>query len=103
MFLNFSGGFSNYINHHPEEFNAKGSGIITGLEYERILTGNFGISLMVNYGFGQFKNVNYPGISVKNQHYSITEFLIGITYHFIPGKRLPIKKEKLRHLDEPKI
>lgn len=100
LYLNFEGGFSNYINMHPNEYHAKGTGLLTGLGYERRLAGNVGISLMINHGSGQFNDVNYPGISVKNQHYNITEFLIGITYHFIPKKHLQFKKEKLRSLEE---
>lgn len=100
IYLSFAGGFSNYINMHPDEYRANGSGILAGLGYEKGLAWNIGISLMINYGFGSFNDVIYPGISVKNQHYDVTEFLIGITYHIIPKKQL-YRKEKLRHLDEP--
>jgi hypothetical protein len=103
FFINFAGGISGYINHHMDEYNAKGSGIITGVGYERKLAGNVGISLMINYGFGQFNDVNYPGISVKNQHYDVTEFLIGFTYHFVPKNHLPYQKEKIRSLEEPEL
>jgi hypothetical protein len=100
LFLNFAGGISEYINNHPGEYDANGSGFLTGIGYERSVTRNFGISLMINYGFGQFNDVNYPGVSVKNQHYDATEFLIGFTYHIIPKKQL-YKKEKLRRLEVP--
>ncbi len=100
LFLNFAGGFSNYINMHPGAYNAQGTGLLAGLGYERRLLGKMGISLMVNYGIGSFNDLKYTGISMKNQHYEITEFLIGLTWHFTPKKNLQIKKEKLRSLEE---
>ena len=86
---------------HPEEDYAKGKGALVGLGYEKSVTGTFGISLILNYGFGQFNDVNYTGVSVKNQHYDVTEFLIGFTYHIIPKKQRQVKTEKLRKLEEP--
>ncbi len=100
LFLNFAGGFSNYLNMHPGAYNAQGTGFLSGLGYERRLFGKMGISLMINYGFGSFNDLNYTGISVNNQHYGITEFIIGFTWHFMPKKKLQIKKEKMRSLEE---
>jgi hypothetical protein len=102
LFLNLAGGISTYNNIHQADYDAEGSGMLTGLGYETRLLGNMGISLMINYGFGQFKDVNLPGSSVTTQHYDITEFLIGFTFHFIPQKQ-HYKKEKLLHLEEPDI
>ena len=100
LYVSIAGGLSNYINMHPGEYNASGTGILAGLGYERRMLGNIGISLMANYGSGRFNDLIYTGISIKNQHYNITEFLLGFTYHFIPKKHLQYKKEKLRRLDD---
>jgi hypothetical protein len=100
LFLNFAGGISNYINHHPDEYNSKGTGILAGIGFERRLLGNLGISLLVNYGSGSFNDVIYSGVSVKNQKYKVTEFLIGFTYHIIPKKNLKSKTEKLDSLEQ---
>ena len=100
LYMNLAGGISNYINRHPGEYYAKGIGFLAGLGYEKRLIGNIGISLMVNYGYGKFNDLNYTGISIKNQHYNITEFLFGFSYHFIPKKKTKYKKEKLRKLDD---
>jgi hypothetical protein len=100
LFLNVAGGISSYNNMHPADYDAEGTGMLTGLGYETRLLGNMGISLMINYGFGQFKDVKLPVASVTNQHYDITEFIIGFTYHFIPKKQRHAKTEKLRKLEE---
>jgi hypothetical protein len=81
LYANISGGFSNYINMHPGEFHAKGSGALLGIGYETRLFKRVAISLKIDYGFGGFKNVNNAVATVKNQQYNVTEFLIGITYH----------------------
>lgn len=81
LFINISGGFSNYINMHPDEYYAHGMGAKLGLGYEKNLFKRVEVSFVINYGFGRFKDVENVVASVKNQHYNITEFLIGFTYH----------------------
>lgn len=81
LFVKLSGGFSKYISMHSDEFDAKGGGARIGLGYERRLYRRVSISLMMNHGFGRFKDVENVVASVKNQHYKVTEFVIGFTYH----------------------
>jgi len=81
IFANVSGGYSSYTNHHPDEFNAHGSGGLFGLGYEKDLTKHLGVSFVVNYGFGRFKDVENVVAAVKNQHYDVVEFLVAIVYH----------------------
>jgi hypothetical protein len=61
------------------EYNAKGEGAKAGVGYEYGISRKFGLSMTVNYGFGRFDDVKYPGISVVNQHYDVVEILVGIT------------------------
>jgi hypothetical protein len=81
LFINLAGGFSNYINHHSDEYNEKGSGALFGLGYEKDFFKNVGVSFVVNYGFGKFKHAAYLLTPEYKQQYHVTEFLIGITYH----------------------
>ncbi len=81
IFANISGGYSRYTNHHPNEFNAHGSGGLFGLGYEKDLAKHLGVSFIVNYGFGRFKDVENVAAAVKNQHYDVIEFLVAIAYH----------------------
>jgi len=66
---------------HMDEFDAKGGGARIGVGYERRLYRRMSVSLMMNYGFGRFKDVENTAASIKNQQYEVTEFLIGITYN----------------------
>jgi len=81
LYLNISGGFSKYINMHPDESYAHGMGAQLGLGYEKRLLNRVDVSFVINYGFGSFKDVKNVAATVRNQHYNITEFLIGFTYH----------------------
>jgi len=81
LFVTLSGGFSKYVSMHIDEFDAKGGGARIGVGYERRLYRRMSLSLMMNYGFGRFKDVENTAASIKNQHYEVTEFLIGITYN----------------------
>ncbi|HEY3390363.1 MAG TPA: hypothetical protein VGK38_12365 [Prolixibacteraceae bacterium] len=81
LFFKLSGGFSGYTNHHPNASNAHGTGGLLGIGYEKSIFRRTDLSFTVNYGFGRFKDVDNLAVSVKNQHYNITEFMIGITYH----------------------
>lgn len=81
LYTTIAGGFSKYINMHPDEFNANGTGAFVGLGYEKKLIGRFSVTLMLHHGIGRFKDVKNVVASVNNQHYAITEFLIGINYH----------------------
>ncbi|MDH5250444.1 MAG: hypothetical protein OEW40_15710 [Cyclobacteriaceae bacterium] len=81
IFANISGGYSSYTNHHPDEFNAHGSGGLFGLGYEKDLSKRLAASFVVNYGFGRFKDVENVAAVVKNQHYDVIEFLVAIVYH----------------------
>jgi hypothetical protein len=82
IFTQWQGGISNYTNHHPNEYNTDGTAMKLGLGYEHDVAKHVGISLQLNFGWGRFKDVNYPpDISVTDQHYQATELLLGITYH----------------------
>jgi hypothetical protein len=81
LFANLSGGYTEYINHHPEEFNANGTGALIGLGYEKNLNKRLKASLLINYGLGTFKDVQNVAGSVTNQHYNVLEFLLGITWN----------------------
>jgi len=66
---------------HPNEFATNGTGAIIGVGYEQNLPHRVIVSFVINYGFGQLNDVNNVLATVKNQHYNITEFMIGFTYH----------------------
>lgn len=80
LFLNLQGGFSKYINNRPDGYKSKGSGAKAGLGYEYVLGKNLGLSLVINYGFGRFRDVTFPGISVLNQRYDVVEIMVRIKY-----------------------
>jgi len=80
LFVKLSGGFSKYISMHIDEFDAKGLGARFGVGYERRLYRKINVSLMMNYGFGRFNDVKNVIASIDNQHYRITEFVIGFVY-----------------------
>lgn len=81
LYLNVSGGFSHYTNMHPDEFATNGTGAIIGIGHEQKLSKRVGVSFEINYGFGRLNDVKNIVATVKNQHYDITEFMIGFTYH----------------------
>jgi len=80
LFLNIQGGIATYTSKHFGEYNARGECAKAGVGYEYGISGNFGLSMTVNYGFGRLNDVKSPGISVVNQHYDVVEILIGVTY-----------------------
>ena len=51
-----------------------------GVGYNYVLRKNIFASVIFNYGFGKFNNVNSPDILITNQHYNAYEIAIGITY-----------------------
>lgn len=80
IFANIQGGWSTYINHHPNGFDSKGISGKIGVGYHYVLGKNIFASVIFNYGFGKFNNVNSPGVLITNQHYNAYEIAIGITY-----------------------
>lgn len=77
LYINLAGGYSQYINKHPNALNAKGSGGLVGLGYEKDVFRRCGLSVIMNYGFGQFTD----DLLVRNLHFDVLEFRVGFTYH----------------------
>lgn len=78
--ISLEGGVAKYMNQHPTEYYARGTGIKFGLGYEHEAAKHLAISMTVNYCSGHFDDVLYP-LPTINQHYNTVEFLLGITYH----------------------
>jgi hypothetical protein len=66
---------------HPDEFATNGTGAINGIGFEQKLSKIVGVSFVIKYGFGRLNDVKNVVATVKNQHYNITEFMFGFTYH----------------------
>lgn len=81
VFANIAGGFSNYINHHPDGSNANGRGALLGFGYKMDLTKRLELFFIVNYGFGRFNDVNNLAAHAYNQHYDVIGFLLGASFH----------------------
>jgi hypothetical protein len=81
-FVNLQGGTAQYTNHHPDQYNAKGTGLKIGIGYEYDLAKRTGLTLIVNYAWGRFNDVRYPpDILVTHQQYSAVDIVLGIVYH----------------------
>ena len=82
LYLNLAGGYSKYINNHPDANNARGFGALAGLGYEKDIFRRLGLSVKINYAFGKFDDMVIASTtSLTNQHYDVLECSIGIAYH----------------------
>lgn len=80
LFANLQGGWSKYINQNFGKHDAKGSSQKIGLGYEYTLAEHLRLSLLGNYGFGKFKDVNDVMITVHDQHFDSWDITLCITY-----------------------
>ena len=80
LFANVEGGWSTYVNHHPDEYNAKGIAGKAGIGYEFYVAKRLFATLKLNYSNGNFNDTKYTGILITNQHYQSSEIVLGITY-----------------------
>jgi hypothetical protein len=81
VYANLQGGWTKYINYHPDEYFAKGMGGKVDLGYDLSLWKLGGVSIAVNYGYGKFDDSIYPVNSIVKQQYDVVELLVGIEYH----------------------
>ena len=81
LFTNLQWGRSQYTNMHVDGYQAIGTGTKVGLGYEYRIGNHGWLSLVMNYGFGSFKDVNNFVISVNNQHFDAFEVMVGLTYN----------------------
>ena len=81
VFINLLGGWSSYINHHPDGYNSGGIAGKAGIGYEHGFAKRLIFSIIINYSVGKFNAVKYPGISINNQHYHAFELLT--CFHFM--------------------
>ena len=80
LFVNGQYGWSEYINHHPYEHNASGTSQKIGLGYEYNLNKHFALSLITNYGFGRFNDVNDLLATIHDQYYDSWDITLSLTY-----------------------
>lgn len=81
LYLNVEGGWSKYINQHPDVMDAKGSGGKIGLGYEqKVGRKKMALNLSANYSLGRFKDVHYPGADLTDLHYDVYELMLGLTF-----------------------
>jgi hypothetical protein len=80
LFANLQGGRSVYTNHHPGNYNAAGLSGKTGMGYELKIGHRSCVSIVMNYGFGRFRDLHYPGVDITGQHFSVFEISAGFVY-----------------------
>ncbi len=82
LYIDLAGGHSEYINYHPDSYNASGMGGWVAVGYEKDLLRRLGCLIKVYYARGQFDDVNIPNVAtVTNQHYDVVGLTLGFTYH----------------------
>lgn len=80
LFANIQGGWSTYINHHPNESNSKGTAAKIGLGYEFTLGKRLFATLILNYTTGKFNDLNNLGTLTTDQHYNAYEMITCISF-----------------------
>ena len=82
LFVNFQYGWSRYSNNHPlDGYDTNGTSQKIGLGYEYNLNKHFDVSLITNYGFGKFDDVNNISETILDQNYNSWDITLCLTYH----------------------